>query len=94
MQNKIIMLILAILAVANLFVLSWFSVFNAIVSTSMGLFFSFSWFFIVGKVLADKNTSDGVERLLSFKESLLLIGPGAIYYLTVCGVAVSVYIYT
>lgn len=93
MKNKIVALTLVLIAVANFFLLSRFSVFNAVYATGMGLFLSFAWFFIFGKILEDKNYIDGIERELSFKDCLFLMGPGVIYYLTVCGVAVGVYIY-
>ena len=93
MKKRIVALVLVLIAIANFFLLSRFSVFNAIYATGMGLFLSFAWFFVFGKILEDRSYTDGIERKLSFKDCLFLIGPGVIYYLTVCGVAVGVYVY-
>jgi len=93
MKNKIIVLILILIAIANFLILSMFSFFSAVFSTAIGLFFSFVWFLVYKKVLADKYSIEGNEREPSFKDYLFLIGPGIFYYLTVCGVAVSVYLY-
>lgn len=93
MKNIKAVLILVLIAIVNFVALSWFSLSIAAFSTFMGLFLSFAWLFIFSKILEDRNYIDGIEKAISYKDYLSLLAPGIIYYLTVWGAGVSVYIF-
>lgn len=92
MQNKIGVITLVVLAIINSVVAGSFSLSNAIISTAIGLFFSITWLIVFSKVLEDKNNVVGLEGELSYKNLLILLAPGIIYYLSLWGLIVAVYV--